>query len=448
MIAEIIPVLKLAWLEYVPISSIRDMPCQPHSKVLQHNANGVCWTTNHSATKEVVMNRQKYYPIIAVLAAALLLVNLTQCADDVLRHHVDDGPGLSVVSTQENLGPGGGGITLYAGQHMEVGTMQVTNDQDHLYVSYHTTGGWCITKTHLHVGLTLNDFPLVGRWRTPAPGRFDYSAKHECASEYEYVIDLGEWEAGQGLIIAAHAEVQSGNAKETAWAGQTRFAKQGNWATYFLYTVEEPGVTCGDNVTFTYRGQEVTYGTVLSNGLCWLDRNLGAGQVATSSTDELAYGDLFQWGRLDDGHQDRQSNTTWDRSNSDQPGHAYFILTPYHPIDWRSPQNDNLWQGVNGINNPCPAGFRLPTEAEWEQERQSWVSNDADGAIASPLKLSLAGKRSYSSGSLFGVGDLGYYWSSTVYDIWAVHLEFDSFHATMANDLYRTFGFSVRCIMD
>jgi len=42
MIAEIIPVLKLARLEYVPISSIKDMPCQTHSKVLQHNANGVC----------------------------------------------------------------------------------------------------------------------------------------------------------------------------------------------------------------------------------------------------------------------------------------------------------------------------------------------------------------------------------------------------------------------
>jgi len=42
---------------------------------------------------------------------------------------------------------------------------------------------------------------------------------------------------------------------------------------------EDPGFTCGDNVTFTYRGQEVTYGTVLSDERCWLDRNLGAAQV-------------------------------------------------------------------------------------------------------------------------------------------------------------------------
>ena len=29
-----------------------------------------------------------------------------------------------------------------------------------------------------------------------------------------------------------------------------------------------------------------------------------------------------------------------------------------------SGQNDNLWQGVNGVNNLCPSGFRLPTSTE------------------------------------------------------------------------------------
>ncbi len=48
-----------------------------------------------------------------------------------------------------------------------------------------------------------------------------------------------------------------------------------------------------------------------------------------------------------------------------------YCKLSYH-YDWRSPQNDNLWQGVNGINNPCPSGYRLPTEAELEAERLSW----------------------------------------------------------------------------
>ena len=44
-------------------------------------------------------------------------------------------------------------------------------------------------------------------------------------------------------------------------------------------------------------------------GKTWMDRNLGASQVATSSTDVLAYGDSYRWGRFSDGHQCRRSAT-------------------------------------------------------------------------------------------------------------------------------------------
>ena len=44
-------------------------------------------------------------------------------------------------------------------------------------------------------------------------------------------------------------------------------------------------------------------------GRTWMDRNLGASRVAMSSTDTLAYGDLYQWGRRSDGHQCRNSPT-------------------------------------------------------------------------------------------------------------------------------------------
>jgi hypothetical protein len=124
-----------------------------------------------------------------------------------------------------------------------------------------------------------------------------------------------------------------------------------------------------------------------------MDRNLGASRAATSSTDTQAYGDLYQWGRAADGHQKRNSATTSSLSSSDTPGHGNFILAPNSPYDWRSPQNTNLWQGVNGVNNPCPSGYRLPTEAELNAERLSWGSNNAAGAFASPLKLPVAGGR-------------------------------------------------------
>ena len=184
-----------------------------------------------------------------------------------------------------------------------------------------------------------------------------------------------------------------------------------------------------------------------TTGKFWMDRNLGATQVATSSTDADSYGYLYQWGRLTDGHQIRTSSTTSTLSSSDTPGHGNFILAPNSPYDWRSGQNDNLWQGVNGVNNPCPPGYRLPTAAEWEEERLSWSSNDAAGAFASPLKLPVAGSRIYSSGSLDAVGFHGRYWSSTVDGFTSRYLLFYNTNSAVIN-FYRANGYSVRCLKD
>jgi len=176
-------------------------------------------------------------------------------------------------------------------------------------------------------------------------------------------------------------------------------------------------------------------------GKIWMDRNLGATQVATSSTDANAYGNLYQWGRRADGHQCRNSNTTSILSSTDQPGNANFILSPNSPWDWRNPQNTNLWQGVNGVNNPCPIGYRLPTETT------GWSSQNSVGAFASPLKLPLAGGRDNSSGSLGMVGTYGVYWSSAVSPTNSRSLFFDSSNANI-NNYYRASGFSVRCLKD
>jgi uncharacterized protein (TIGR02145 family) len=178
-----------------------------------------------------------------------------------------------------------------------------------------------------------------------------------------------------------------------------------------------------------------------ANGRIWMDRNLGAGQAATASNNSASYGDLYQWGRAADGHQVRSSTTTTTLSSSDTPG-GDFILTAG---DWRSPQNNNLWQGVRGINNPCPTGYYIPTEAEWNAERLSWTSNNSIGALASPLKLPLAGQRFNQINTIFGTGTSGFYWSSTVSGVSAKALIFSSSEAK-TEDSTRAFGNSVRCI--
>jgi len=215
---------------------------------------------------------------------------------------------------------------------------------------------------------------------------------------------------------------------------------------YFVkaYAINSAGTSYGNEVSFTTTAAvSFTFNTVIgANKRIWMDRNLGATRVATSSTDVEAYGDLYQWGRGADGHQSRTSATITTLSSADQPGNGRFILAPDKPIDWRSPQNNNLWQGVNGTNNPCPSGYRLPTEAEWTTERDSWTPKTSVGAFASPLKLPMAGNRTGYDGLIIKVGTIGYYWSSTDYG-----LSFEGSYTSMS-PYSRANGFSVRCIKD
>lgn len=209
------------------------------------------------------------------------------------------------------------------------------------------------------------------------------------------------------------------------------------------------GRDCDDAWLECYPGAAACECTVVnpvtSAGQVWMDRNLGAPRAATSSADSEAYGDRYQWGRGADGHQKSTSAVTYTSSSTDDPGHGDFISLS----DWRIPYNDNLWQGVSGINNPCPSGYRIPTQAEWNIETASWSAANSAGAFASPLKLTVTGYR--TAYTPIEAGNYGYYKSSTVsplYDYMAMGLAFGPTWGHAGYHVNRGHGNSVRCIMD
>ncbi len=97
-------------------------------------------------------------------------------------------------------------IKLYAGQHIDVGTVTVSDDGTDLTVTYNTTDGWVMTETHLAIAGSLEGIPQTGKGN-PIPGKFEHSMDHDPAvTVYTYTIPI-TWEPCIELSIAAHAVV-------------------------------------------------------------------------------------------------------------------------------------------------------------------------------------------------------------------------------------------------
>lgn len=243
-----------------------------------------------------------------------------------------------------------------------------------------------------------------------------------------------------------------------------------------LFTTTSSGVTTIGN-TIDYLN-----GTVLSplTGRTWMSFNLGATRFpATGQTDASNYGDLYQWGRGNDGHQSlKGTNLLAAQLYTGTLPAAYndplmttigskFIATA--GLDWLSINYDGLWQGVNGINNPCPSGFRVPSRLEWNAEISPF-SGSVTTAFNSFLKLTPGGRRiNATAPTLEYFNTEGYYWTSTTVVGGSTGTDYQRFSNSYHLGLYsrngtpssnfnprvntnqfsnRSMGLSVRCIKD
>jgi hypothetical protein len=244
--------------------------------------------------------------------------------------------------------------------------------------------------------------------------------------------------------------------------------------TYYVraYATNSAGTGYGNQVTFATTSNGPIGGNAICNGSqptmvvpitsstgkIWMDRNLGASRAATSRDDYQAYGCLYQYGRGNDGHASIEWNSsttgtpvngvTMVQSSSDTPPNALFITDDNFPGRWRVPNNLNLWQGVNGINNPCPSGYRIPTRAEMVAEFTAYGINNSTTAYNSIHKFTTPGYRQYYGSGLLNVtGETGWVANTGSTDVTqAGYSAFYSTGAVAGGFGSFTSGNSVRCI--
>jgi uncharacterized protein (TIGR02145 family) len=216
-------------------------------------------------------------------------------------------------------------------------------------------------------------------------------------------------------------------------------------APYFakLYAIKNGQTFYGPEIEFL-----PNWPTQSQAGKTWVKANLGALRVAQSSTDQDSYGWYYNWGKPTDGHQFRNSPVSDTRFSSDTPTPGIFTCCGGNITEWQTTRNNSLWSGVNGANNPCPSGWRLPTKSEWETLfTTSPTITNSSNAFSNNLKFPEQMGRDRGYGTIMSSNTNNIYWSGDASNpTWAW------FHYSgggrVGGAFHPTYGAAVRCVQN
>jgi hypothetical protein len=171
---------------------------------------------------------------------SFLIIILSACQKNV--NNIPEESISAVPSGYSNCGSATE-TAILAGQHTNVGSITVWNDEANVYVQYEASGNYMFKKTHLYVG-ACNAIP-VNNAGNPKIGNFPFNNNHGTPGVSSFIRTIPLSILPEGcLCVAAHAEVVAYNSSggvifsETGWGEGQQINAGGSWAMKFDYCIQ------------------------------------------------------------------------------------------------------------------------------------------------------------------------------------------------------------------
>ncbi len=250
--------------------------------------------------------------------------------------------------------------------------------------------------------------------------------------------------------------------------------------TYYVraYAINTAGTAYGNQLSFTTAQTTVnpgtvtdasgnTYPTITIGAQVWMAENLRTTKYRDGSNIPVVTNNT-QWAN------------NWNPNTTTLPMMSWYNndQTTYTANKFGALYN---WYAINpatnGNKNVCPTGWHIPSDAEWNvlianldpaynptvsgvqsttaggkmksTGTQYWLSPNT-GATNSSVFSGLPGGQRGSVGAFSGIGNFGYWWSSTgssTFNAWYRSLSYAN-GSVNRNDSGKPGGFSVRCVRD
>jgi len=211
----------------------------------------------------------------------------------------------------------------------------------------------------------------------------------------------------------------------------------------------------------SYNGN--VYKIIEYNGLKWLDRNLGAKVTCASPKGGAeCLGNLYQWGRIEDGHEKLNSPISEKQIvNCNNISNGSFIvntiegdlrsdeiIAKYANQTWFNSCNiEQLWnENGNGFNEICPTGWHVATKQDFESLH---AANAKDAYDKVKLVLSgsrLALRRKHIKPEIVNRNIIGEYWTSSISRNHPISFIFSANNKPIFSESQVVTGKAVRCV--